>query len=179
MRIAFGLMVCDCVTTGRLACSVGCIIVKENRANDIELSVSNVRTSLNLRDPKVVESILNAVHMHGNGLRELTDKNERFRKQWIALEALINIGGKNKNIARRIEDALIRLYECIDSCKRYRMKSGFEIIHIKNDRIDQFHYAKENSDRVVQLERILHDLIRAEVGLCHRGYAKEYLEVVN
>jgi hypothetical protein len=94
------------------------------------------------------------------------------------LEALINIDGKDKDIARRIEDALIQLYGRIDSGKKYRMKSGFEIIHIKKDRVGQFHYAKENPDKVVQLGRVLDDLIRAEVGLCHRGYAKEYMEVV-
>ncbi|WP_461459024.1 hypothetical protein [Methanothrix sp.] len=116
--------------------------------------------------------------MFGNGKRERTDKNERFRKFWISLEALINLDGEERNIAGRIEGALIRLYERNDPGKRYKLKSGFEIVKIKKDRIDQFHKAIENPERVSQLESILHDLIRAEVGLCHRGYAKEYLEVV-
>jgi len=166
------------MTTGRLALSTNCIIVQSNKANDIELSVSNVRNSLQSRKPEEIDSILNAVHMHGNGKRELEDKNERFRKFWIALEALINIDGKDRNIAKRIQDALIRLYEDNNPGKIYRMKSGFEIVEIKKDRIGQFHYAIENPERVVQLERILDDLIRSEVGLSHRGYAKEYLEVV-
>lgn len=166
------------MTTGRLTYSVSCLIVKNNTANDIEQAVSNARNFLKSRSPREVDSILNAVRMHGNGKRELTDKNERFRKFWIALEALINIDGKKTYIARRIEDALIQLYESNDQSNKYRMKSGFEIVEIKDDRIDQFHHAIENPERVVQLERILDDLIRSEVGLCHRGYAREYLEVV-
>jgi hypothetical protein len=168
----------DSMTTGRLTLGVNCIIVQSNKASDIELSVSNVRKALKSRKTEEVDSILNAVHMHGNGKRELVDKNERFRKFWIALEALINIDGKDQNIAKRIRDALIRLYEHNDPGKKYRMKSGFEIAEIKKDRVGQFHYAIENPERVVQLERILDDLIRAEVGLSHRGYAKEYLEVI-
>lgn len=166
------------MTTGRLTFSVGCLIVKDNRAIDIEDAVSKVRNSLNPRSSEDVELILNAVHMHGNGKRELIDKNGRFRKFWIALEALINIDGQEKNIAERIQNALIRLYESNDPGKRYCMKSGLEIKKIKNERTGQFHYARENTQRVVQLERILDDLIRSEVGLCHRGYAKEYLEVI-
>ena len=166
------------MTTGRMTIGMSCLIVKDNTANDIEQAVSNARNSLNPRSTGEIDSILNAVHMHGNGKRELTDKNERFRKFWIALEALINIDGKKTHIAKRIQDALIRLYERNDSSKKYRIKSGFEIMEIKDDRVDQFHYAIENSERVVQLERILDDLIRAEVGLCHRGYAKQYLEIV-
>lgn len=171
-------MACDCMTTGRLGCSFDCIVVKSNRASDIEQSVSNAETSLNSRSLREIESILNAIHMFGNGKRERTDKNERFRKFWISLEALINLDGEERNIAGRIEGALIRLYERNDPGKRYKLKSGFEIVKIKKDRIDQFHKAIENPERVSQLESILHDLIRAEVGLCHRGYAKEYLEVV-
>ena len=166
------------MTAARLALGASCTIVQQNTANDIEQAVSNAKTALKSRKPREIDSILNAVHMHGNGKRELTDKNERFRKFWIALEALINIDGKTTNIARRIENALIRLYENNDPGKKYRMKSGLEIVEIKDDRIDQFHYAIENPERVVQLERILDDLIRSEVGLCHRGYAQEYLEVL-
>lgn len=177
MRTTLGPMEYDSMTTGRITFGTNCLIVKSNTANDIEQAVSNARNSLNLRRPGEIESILNAVHMHGNGKRELTDKNERFRKFWIALEALINIDGKNNDIAKRIQTALIRVYESNDSGKKYGMKSGFEIMEIKNDRIDQFHYAIENPERVVQLESILDDLIRAKVGLCHRGYAKQYLEM--
>lgn len=166
------------MTTGRVSFGAGICMVKSNKASDIELSVSNVRNSLKSRSPDEIDSILNAVHMHGNGKRELTDKNERFRKFWIALEALINIDGKKTDIAKRIDGALIRLYESIDPGKKYRIKPGFEIVEIKKDRIAQFHYAREIPERVVQLERVLDDLIRAEVGLCHRGYAKQYLEIV-
>jgi len=165
------------MTVGFATLGVSCTIVKSNTSNDIELAVSNARKSLSKR-PSEIEPILNAVHMHGNGKRELTDKNERFRKFWIALEALINIDGEKTNIAKRIENSLIQLYESNDPANKYRIKSGFEIVEIKKDRVDQFHYAIENPERVVQLERILEDLIRSKVGLCHRGYTKEYLEVL-
>jgi hypothetical protein len=178
MRPMLGPMEYDKMTTGRVTFSCGCLIVKSNTADDIELAVTNARTSLNSRSEGEIDSVLNAAHMYGNGKREKTDKNERFRKFWIALEALINIDGKDKYISDRIQEALIRLYERNNPEKKYRMKSGFEIIRIKKDRVDQFHKAIENPERVTQLERVLDDLIRAEVGLCHRGYAKEYLEVV-
>lgn len=160
----------------RLTCGMDTILVKSNTANDIELAVSSARNSLATRNPAEKSAILNAVHMYGNGKRELVDKNERFRKFWIALEALINIDGSKQNIATRIENSLIRLYERIDPGKNYRMKPGYEIKLIKDDRVGQFHYAIENPERGVQLERIADDLIRSEVGLCHRGYAREYLE---
>jgi hypothetical protein len=169
----------DGMTVGRLTVGMSSIVVKHNKANDIELAVSNTRNSLKARRSEEIDSILNAVHMHGNGKRELgIDKNERFRKFWIALEALINTDGLNENITRRIENALIGLYEINDPGKKYRIKPGFEIKLIKKDRVNQFHYAIENPGRVVQLECILDDLIRSEVGLCHRGYAREYLEVL-
>lgn len=177
MRTILGPTEYDRMTTGRVELGMKCLTVKSNTANDIEQAVSNARNSLNSRSAGEIDSILNAVHMHGNGKRELTDKNERFRKFWIALEALINIDGKKTHIAKRIQDALIQLYESNDPGKNYGMKPVFEIVEIKDDRVDQFHYAIENPERVVQLERILDDLIRAKVGLCHRGYAKEYLEV--
>ena len=119
------------MTTGRLEIGATCTIVQSNKASDIELSVSNVRNSLNSRRPEEIDSILNAVHMHGNGKRELTDKNERFRNFWIALEALINIDGEKTDIAKRIDGALIRLYERVDPGKKYRMKQSFEIVEIK------------------------------------------------
>lgn len=166
------------MTERRLTTGARCTIVQSNKSSDIELAVSNVRNSLNALSPNEVDSILNAVHMYGKGKRELgLDKNERFRKFWIALEALINVDGGKNNIAVRIENAIIRLYESKDPNKKYRMKPGFEIKLIKNDRVDQFHYAKEKSERVVQLEYVLEDLIRSKVGLCHRGRAREYLEV--
>jgi hypothetical protein len=43
--------------------------------------------------------------------------------------------------------------------------------------VDQFHHEIEKPERVVELERIADDLFRSELGLCHRGYARQYLEV--
>lgn len=167
------------MSVGSLTFSVGATIVQDNKASDIELAVSNVRDFLKGRSQNDIDSILNAVHMQGNGKRELgLDKNRRFRKFWIALEALINMDGSKRDIAQRIENALIQLYETNDPGKKYRMKPGFEIKLIKDDRIGQFHYARENPERVTELERILDDLIRSRVGLCHRGYARDYLEVI-
>lgn len=167
------------MTTERLTLGVGCVVVKSNKASDIELAVSNTRNSLSGWNQNEIDSILNAVHMYGNGKRELgIDKNKRFREFWIALEALINMDGLDKNIALRIETALIQLYESKDPGKKYRMKSGFGIKPIKDDRVGQFHHAIENPERVVELERVADDLFRSKLGLCHRGYARGYLEVI-
>lgn len=167
------------MTAGRATSGFCCTLVKSNKASDIELAVSNARNSFNGRSQREIDSILNAVHMYGNGKRELgIDKNERFRKLWIALETLINLDGLDRNIARRIENALIQLYESKDPGKRYRMKPGFEIKLIKDDRVGQIHHSIENAERIVELEHVADDLFRSELGLCHRGNAREYLEVI-
>ena len=116
--------------------------------------------------------------MHANGIRKSDDKNERFRMYWIALEAIINLDGKKTYIADRIETALIKLYEDNNPGKKYKLKSGYGIKAIKDDRVDQFHHAIEKPDRINQLKSILDDLIRSEVGLSHKGFAKAYLEEI-
>lgn len=164
---------------GRLTYGIDCIIVKSNTANDIELAVSNVRNSLTRRSSKEIDSILNAIHMHAKGKMELgADKSERFIKFWIALEALINLDGNDKYIAKRIETALIRLYESKNPGKKCGMKAGYEIVEIKKDRTELFHYAIENPERVTQLEYILDDLINSELGLPFRGHARKYIDTI-
>lgn len=164
--------------TGYKSLKIGAILVKDNKAEDIESSVVSVRESLKARKPEEIDTIMRAVHMHANGKRELDDKNERFRKFWIALETIINLDGKKIDIKDRIEKALINLYEHNNPGKKYKIKTDYEIKNIKDDRVGQFHHAIEKHDRVVQLEHILDDLIRSEVGLSHKGYAKQYLEEI-
>lgn len=164
--------------TGYKSLKIGAILVKDNRAEDVESSVVSVRKSLETRKLEEVDAIMRAVHMQANGKRESVDKNERFRKFWIALETIINLDGNEKYISVRIENALIRLYEQNNPGKKYKIKTGYEIKNIKDDRVGQFHHAIEKYDRIIQLEHILDDIIRSEVGLSHKGYAKQYLEEI-
>jgi len=164
--------------TGYKSLKIGAILVKDNSAEDIESSVFSVRKSLETRTPYETETILRAVHMRANGIRKSDDKNERFRMYWIALETIINLDGKKTNIADRIETALIKLYENNNPGKKYKIKNGYEIKDIKDDRIGQFHHAIEKHDRINQLKSILDDLIRSEVGLSHKGFARQYLEEI-
>jgi len=164
------------MATGEIRVKVGATIVKENCAMDIESAVSKVRQSFGARTPDEVDTILRAVHMRRKGERELSDMNDRFKDFWIALETLINMDGRIDHIAERIENALIQLYESNNPGKKYKVKSGYEIILIKKERVGQIHYAIENTKQLSQLKAILDDIIRSEVGLDHRGYAKQYLE---
>jgi len=174
----FRLIGCDHLKSVRTTIPMDLILVKDNKAIDVEASVVSVRNSLKARTPEEVDAILRAVHMRANGIRKSDDKNERFRMYWIALETIINLDGKKTNIADRIETALIKHYENNNPGKKYKIKNGYEIKAIKDDRIGQFHHAIEKPDRINQLKSILDDLIRSEVGLSHKGFARQYLEEI-
>lgn len=164
------------MATGEIRASFTTTLVKENRAIDIESAISKVRNSLGVRTTDEVDTILRAVHMYRKGERELSDMSDRFKDFWIALETLINMDKRTDHIAERIENALIQLYESNNSGKKYKVKSGYEIRLIKNERVGQIHHAKESTAQLQQLKAILDDIIRSKVGLDHKGYAKQYLE---
>lgn len=119
------------------------------------------------------ESLIRAIHWQARGRRELQSKIDQFINFWIALEVLVK--GEGEKVVSKIKDSLIEIYPNVNE------QNISEIVgRIYGVRADIVHFGvKQPHDldvRVLQLEKILADLLRKQLGLKFKALSEQVFE---
>lgn len=123
-------------------------------------------------DDEKKEALLRAIHWQARGRREVQSAIDRFMKFWIAIEVLV--GGGGDKVVRKIKAQLMPLYPKADE-----QKVAETIGRIYGVRADIVHSGirqpQNLQDKLEQLESVLADLLRTQLGLEFKGLAERFL----
>jgi hypothetical protein len=122
------------------------------------------------RDDEKKEALIRAIHWQARGRREKESKIDRFLYFWIALEVLVK--GEGEKVVGKIKDFLSEVYPDVN-----KQKISEIVGRIYGVRADIVHFGvRQPSDldvRVLQLEKIVADLLRKQLGLKFKALSEQ------